>query len=178
LLPFELKGKFMNTFSKVAGDVRKNLSTQNNFSRVAKDVKNRVALGAPTTEEHDSDWHRVNSYIADVLKDAHVLYAKLSRLQSDFAGEELGVLENISEQVLELGQNLNQFSRSFYEGELNMIPPETVYGAPDQGSSPQGQGQGQGQGQVESPEAQGTPPPPVFGEFQGEQEQTQELSEG
>ncbi|MGH6876897.1 MAG: hypothetical protein ACREHV_05885, partial [Rhizomicrobium sp.] len=60
------------------------------------------------------------SYIADVLKDTHVLYAKLARLEGDFGGEELSRLERISEAVLALGNELSSFSKAFYEGKYDM----------------------------------------------------------
>jgi hypothetical protein len=82
------------------------------------------------------EWQRVNSYIADVLKDAHVLYAKLARLQSDFAGEELDRLLQISENVLVTGETLSKFSRDFYEGRLEMAKTEFTYSGKSTPSAP------------------------------------------
>lgn len=72
-------------------------------------------------DERDQEWQRVNSYVADVLKDTHVLYAKLARLQGDFAGSELGELEKISESVLNLGEQLSRFMKAFHEGDATML---------------------------------------------------------
>lgn len=95
------------------------------FSIVAKSVheavSNRMHI---STTDRDSEWQRVNSYIADVLKDAHVLYAKLARLQGDFAGAELEGLEKISESVLDIGGKLSSFSKAFYEGKASMSEEE------------------------------------------------------
>jgi hypothetical protein len=97
------------------------------FANVARDVVNTLNTRVAATDR-DAEWQRVNSYIADVLKDAHVLYAKLARLQGDFAGKELDELEKISEGVLAIGGKLSTFSKSFYEGAASMIQ-EDVYGA-------------------------------------------------
>ncbi len=81
-----------------------------------------------SNSDRDSEWQRVNSYVADVLKDSHVLYAKLARLQSDFVGEELDRLMKISESVLSIGTELSAFSKAFYEGKLTMADNEFSYG--------------------------------------------------
>lgn len=104
--------------------------TASAFAKVASDVKAAMARRAGT--DRDAEWHRVNSYIADVLKDSHVLYAKLARLQNDFAGHELEDLEKISENVLGLGKSLSQFSKDFYDGKYAMTPSETQYGGGQQ----------------------------------------------
>jgi hypothetical protein len=100
----------MNAFKKVALEVSKNLQSH-------------LAVS-----DADSEWQRVNTYIADVLKDAHVLYAKLARLQGDFAGSELENLEKISENVLDIGGKLATFSKAFYEGKAKMSDTE-AFGA-------------------------------------------------
>jgi hypothetical protein len=97
----------------------------NTFNRIALEVQNSLSRYA--TSEKDAEWQRVNSYIADTLKDAHVLYAKLARLQGDFVGNELEELEKISENVLTIGGKLSSFSKAFYEGKLRMNEGE-VYG--------------------------------------------------
>ncbi len=84
--------------------------------------------------DKDAEWQRVNSYVADVLKDSHVLYAKLARLQGDFVGEELDTLMKISEAVLSIGEELSGFSKAFYEGKLQMADSEFRYG---EGGQPQ-----------------------------------------
>lgn len=97
-----------------------------NFSRIARSVQKTVASHVKlATSDRDAEWQRVNSYIADVLKDAHVLYAKLARLQGDFTGVELDGLEKISEDVLSIGGKLSSFSKAFYEGKASMSEEET-----------------------------------------------------
>ena len=74
--------------------------------------------------DEDAEWQRVNSYIADVLKDCYVLYAKLARLRGDFAGSELSNLDDVSSKVRDMGQELAAFSKSFTEGEYSMSKKE------------------------------------------------------
>lgn len=93
------------------------------FARVASQVQKDVSVRVSTSDT-DAEWQRVNSYIADVLKDTHVLYAKLARLQGDFAGSELEGLEKISEDVLNIGSKLSSFSKAFYEGKASMAETE------------------------------------------------------
>ena len=104
----------------------------NTFNRVALEVLNNVRSHVSVSDK-DAEWQRVNTYIADVLKDAHVLYAKLARLQGDFGGEELNNLEKISEDVLEIGTSLSSFSKAFYDGNVSMSGEE-AFG--EQESSP------------------------------------------
>ena len=106
----------MNAFKKVALGIADNLNS-------------RLAVS-----DADSEWQRVNTYIADVLKDAHVLYAKLARLQGDFGGEELKNLERISESVLGIGGKLSSFSKAFYEGKVKMSDTETFGETPSEPS--------------------------------------------
>src|SRR5512135_351358 len=115
--------------------------------------------------DREAEWQRVHSYIADVLKDTHVLYAKLARLEGDFAGEELSRLERISEAVLTLGNELSAFSKAFYEGKYDMAQSDFTYGegggepppeAPpltDMGGESEPEGEGQGGGQAAEEEA-------------------------
>lgn len=98
--------------------------------------------------DRNAEWQRVNSYIADVLKDAHVLYSKLARLQGDFVGSELTELEKISDDVLDLGERLSLFMKSFHTGEASMLKESQFGGAPEGGAPP------------------GTPPPQVPSEFE------------
>src|SRR5271163_1250610 len=86
--------------------------------------------------DREAEWQRVHSYIADVLKDTHVLYAKLARLEGDFAGEELVRLERISEAVLTLGNELSAFSKAFYEGKYDMAQTDLAYGQKSQEEAP------------------------------------------
>jgi len=74
--------------------------------------------------DEDAEWQRVNSYIADVLKDCYVLFAKLARLRGDFAGSELAKLDDVSSKVRDMGQELAGFSKSFTEGEYSMSKKE------------------------------------------------------
>lgn len=94
-----------------------------NFAKVSKSISDSLKTHIATVDR-DAEWQRVNTYIADVLKDAHVLYAKLARLQGDFGGQELDNLEKISEGVLGLGNKLSQFSKEFYEGKASMTLSE------------------------------------------------------
>lgn len=105
-------------FASVASQVRSDLEKQ------------RLKMAAV---DRDAEWQRVNSYIADVLKDIHVLYAKLARLQGDFLGKELAELEQVAESVLDLGKEISGFSKSFYEGRLNMADGDVAYGGPEGG---------------------------------------------
>lgn len=116
-------------------------------SRVAENLRK-------AGNDRDSEWQRVNSYIADVLKDSHVLYAKLARLQGDFAGSELQELQGISEDVLSLGERLSKFSRAFYEGELAMVESSHKYGE----QSPGGEAPAPAPGAP--PAGNPAPPPP------------------
>jgi len=132
-----------------------------NFSIVAAGVHDILKVA---TSDHDAEWQRVNSYIADVLKDSHVLYAKLARLQGDFDGEEMARLSRISEAVLAIGDELSTFSKAFYEGKYQMLQSEFSYGGGEGGGggapgAPQG-----GSPQGGAPQGGETPPAPPTGE--------------
>lgn len=124
------------------------------FARKAMNI--RLALNEGTPNERDPEWQRVNSGIADVLKDTGVLFSKLARLQGDFAGSERSKLEDIGNKVRGLTDELSKFSNDFYNGDLNMKTSETPfnYGGPAPGGQPP-------QGQQPPPPAPGgTPPSP------------------
>lgn len=87
--------------------------------------------------DRDAEWQRVHSYIADALKDMHVLYAKLARLQGDFSGTELEELDAISESVLDLGEKMSKFSREFSQGNLRMMDSSPFQGDPNGGGGGQ-----------------------------------------
>lgn len=106
-----------------------------NFAKIAAEVAANIKTA--TAADSDAEWQRVNSYIADVLKDSHVLYAKLARLQGDFIGEEFDRLSKISEAVLHIGDELSSFSKAFYDGKYDMAQSEFSYGSPPGGQSPQ-----------------------------------------
>jgi hypothetical protein len=109
------------------------------FSRVAADVRSFMESrrnSVAASSDKDAEWQRVHSYIADVLKDAHVLYAKLARLEGDFAGEEATNLERISEAVLTIGEELSHFSKAFYEGKYDMRESTFTYGEESESTSP------------------------------------------
>lgn len=93
----------MSYFNRISAEIRENL------------VNDRLSA----LVDRDPEWQRVNTYIADVLKDSHTLYAKLTRLQSEFDGKELQALQMIAEGVLKLGDQLSVFAKSYYEGKLN-----------------------------------------------------------
>lgn len=90
------------------------------------DSKNRLHVAG---NDPDAEWQRVNSYIADVLKDCYVLFAKLARLRGDFAGQELSSLDDISAKVRDLGQELSGFSKAFTDGEYAMNRKEQFGGS-------------------------------------------------
>lgn len=125
----------MSKFNKVASDVSATLGSLNTskFAKVAVQVRDNL-LSNRTAADKDSEWQRVNSYIGDVLKDAHTLYAKLVRLQGDFTGIELDKLEKVSEATLAIGDELSVFARDFTDGKYEMEPSEFIYG--DKGGEP------------------------------------------
>ncbi len=120
-------------------------------AEVAKNIRNiRMAVDGGV----DDDWKRVNSYIADILKECSMLYAKLARLQTDFIGSELEELQRIAEGVLVLGDEMSNFSKSFYEGTYKMQPSEVMYGGYSGG------GENSGGGGPPSPSGPPSPPSP------------------
>jgi hypothetical protein len=98
-----------------------------NLAKVSRQVLKAMSNPRLAAVDKEADRQRVNSYIADVLKDAHVLYAKLARLHGDFGGTELKELEKVSEVVLSIGGKLASFSKAFNEGKAKMNEPD-VYG--------------------------------------------------
>lgn len=144
------------TLNKAASEIQSNLRSfdgkPSNISRFRKTAfqVERSLLGKfkHAAESRDAEWQRVNSYIADVLKDAHVLYSKLARLQGDFTGTELDNLEKISEKVLGIGEELSHFMKAFHEGDA-VMSSEVIFGTPSEGGAPAG-----------------TPPPSIPSEFE------------
>jgi len=139
--------------ARLSGELPRHRTT---FARLAAEIAGMtLAFGEVPQQqtEHDADWQRVNSYIADVLKDAHVLYSKLARLQGDFIGGELSELEKISSVVLDLGEQLSNFMKAFHEGDVSMMK-EKQYGG----------------GQPGSGAPPGTPPPSIPAEFKRPEE--------
>lgn len=134
--------------ARLSGDLPRRPTS---FSRIAAEVAGNTVLAygeePQQPSEHDADWQRVNSYIADVLKDAHVLYSKLARLQGDFIGGELSELEKISSVVLDLGEQLSTFMKAFHEGDASMMKEKQFGGGSGGGAPP------------------GTPPPAIPAEF-------------
>lgn len=90
-----------------------------NFSRTATEISNK--LNHVAVVDVNAEWQRVNSYIADSLKDTSLIYSKLARLQGDFSGPELEELQGISERILSVGDSLSAFSKAFYEGKYEMV---------------------------------------------------------
>ena len=153
------------TFRTIASDVQRSMANKTNssdtptghksaLSHAAVSVQKAMSGVHTAAEDHDAEWQRVNSYVADVLKDSHVLYAKLARLQGDFAGEELANLSKISEAVLSIGSELSRFSKAFYEGKYDMLQSSFTYGegggAPIPNSSPESMEAGAGGSPAES----------------------------
>lgn len=91
------------------------------FAKTAVEAARNIHVA---TIDEDAEWQRVNSYIADALKDTYVLFAKLARLRGDFSGPELDKLEEISSSVREIGQEMSAFSKAFSEGEYSMVRKE------------------------------------------------------
>lgn len=142
-----------------------------NFSKISAEIAQDLAnkrIGA--SKDQDAEWQRVYSYIADSLKDLHVLFAKLARLQGDFAGEELSNLEKVSESVLMIGDELSRFSKAFYHGKYNMQKSEMIYGGEDSSPAPQ-----QSPIPQPAPESQESPEIPM--EVQGDEDSTDDSEE-
>lgn len=154
----------MSRFAHIAAEVDAALSSPERpnkpFCQIAKSVASRVETAA--AKDRDQEWQRVNSYIADVLKDVHVLYSKLARLQGDFVDPERSTLESVSENVLDLGEELSRFMKAFHTGEADMLGQSSFGGG--EGGAPEG-----------------TPPPMIPGEFDeapmGDEEAPKENSE-
>jgi hypothetical protein len=128
--------RFRNTAASVRDTIGAPVSsgTPNKVLKVSRlaTASNEVlqALGVKTAKsdvERNSEWQRVNSSIADVLKDSSVLFSKLARLQGDFTGPERDELEDIGNDVRSISDRLSKFSSEFYAGELNMRTPETPF---------------------------------------------------
>lgn len=98
------------------------------FAQVAAQVQTAIQSRLGAAVDMDAEKQRVNSYIADVLKDSHVLYAKLARLQGDFKGTEAQELMEISQKVLSLGDELSRFAQAFRDGEAKMADTSFAYG--------------------------------------------------
>lgn len=105
------------------------------FSQVAAQVQTAIQSRLGAAVDMDAEKQRVNSYIADVLKDSHVLYAKLARLQGDFKGTEAEDLFEIAQKVLNIGDDLSRFAKDFREGEAKMAESSFSYG--DEGGAPE-----------------------------------------
>ena len=136
----------MSTLAVTASQVSKAMKTRTLYTPGRSQTDKRTYLSATAKEvqlsirrhtavsDRNAEWQRVHSYIADVLKDTHVLYAKLARLEGDFGGEELSRLEKISEAVLTLGNGLSAFSKAFYEGKYDMAESDLAYGEQEESS--------------------------------------------
>jgi hypothetical protein len=135
----------MSQFACVAAEVDAALSQPRRPAETFQEAAGRLREAA--AKDRDQEWQRVNSYIADVLKDAHVLYSKLARLQGDFVGRERDQLERISESVLDIGEELSHFMKDFHSGDADMLG-QTAFGE-EGGGAPAG-----------------TPPPQIPSEFE------------
>lgn len=172
----------MSNFSRAAAEVSSELEGKSKrisrFAAVAAEVKETIGRTAAAADK-DAEWQRVHSYIADVLKDSHVLYAKLARLEGDFTGPERDELERISEKVLDIGENLSAFAKEFYQGKFSMVEKGFSYGQPE-GMAPRRPG-----GPEEAPpeedlglEGEEAPPeeePEIPVVIEGEEEEEEEL---
>lgn len=124
----------MSKFQHIAASIANNGTTNSDtmkssrFAAVSGEICK--ALGGRVAKnggERDAEWQRVNSAIADVLKDSGVLFSKLARLQGDFAGPERDELEEIGNEVRGVTDQLSKFSSEFYAGELQMRTSETPF---------------------------------------------------
>lgn len=142
------------------------------FAHVAAQVQAAVQSRLGAAVDMDAERQRVNSYIADVLKDSHVLYAKLARLQGDFKGQEAEDLFAIGQKVLNLGDELSRFAKAFREGEAQMADTSFAYG--DEGGASQPSPE-----PAPAPEPEGEEAVP-FGEApeEGGEEEAEEEPEG
>ena len=146
----------MSKLAQVATEVSKAVGPTDTRIRVSRlaamaSEVNSVLLRKAAAVDRNAEWQRVHSYIADVLKDTHVLYAKLARLEGDFGGEELTRLERISEAVLTLGNELSAFSKAFYEGKYDMAANDFAYGEKHDKGGGGDNGGGGGGGEGKSP---------------------------
>src|SRR5580693_5920636 len=123
-MPMSQLSKVASEVSRVMRGTPRAMLHQSRLATLATAVRT-VIHQRTAAVDREAEWQRVHSYIADVLKDTHVLYAKLARLEGDFGGEELTKLERVSEAVLQLGNELSAFSKAFYEGKYAMAQPET-----------------------------------------------------
>ena len=106
------------------------------FSQVAAEVHSALQSRLGAAVDMDAEKQRVNSYIADILKDSHVLYAKIARLQGDFKGTEAEQLFDLGQKVLALGDELSRFAKAFSEGEAAMADTSFSYGDEGGGEAP------------------------------------------
>lgn len=138
----------MSLLNKVAAEIISKTppkaQQQSLLSRTAMTVRSNMKRVAFV--DRDAEWQRVHSYIADALKDMHVLYAKLARLEGDFSGTELEEIDAISESVLDLGEKMSKFSREFSQGNIRMMESPTFHGG-------DGGGGGGGGGGMQAPPA-------------------------
>ncbi len=123
------------------------------FAHVAAQVHSALQSRLGAAVDMDAEKQRVNSYIADILKDSHVLYAKIARLQGDFKGTEAEQLFELGQKVLGLGDELSRFAKAFSDGEASMADTSFSYG--DDGS---------GGGQAPAPAPEQAPAPKEGGE--------------
>ncbi len=150
-----------SNFAKVASEVHKAISVGESkpkskiFNKVAREVHWNI-----TAVDRAAEWQRVNSAIADILKDQSMSYSKLARLQGDFAGPELDNLQKIAESILMIGDEMSKFAKSFYDGKFRMQESEIVYG--EQGGAPMKNPDASSEGTIAPPADKGPPPPGLF----------------
>lgn len=119
-------------FAQIAAKYREADGDQGNTPKAAPVPAPQAAPVAPASiDERDTEWYRVNSYIADILKDLAMVYSKIARLQQDFTGKENDDLSKIAEKILSLGGEMGEFMKAFHEGKSSMVQEQVFGGTPN-----------------------------------------------
>jgi|WetSurMetagenome_2_1015567.scaffolds.fasta_scaffold06102_1 hypothetical protein len=132
-----LNGSFQESkgrFAQIAARYREaddDQGNQGDTPQAALAPAPQAAPQAAPPNARDTEWYRVNSYIADILKDLAMTYSKIARLQQDFTGKENDDLSKIAEKVLSLGGEMGEFMKAFHEGESSMVQEQVFGGTPN-----------------------------------------------
>ena len=101
-----------------------NFLSNRNFEDITTMIKDSYGIHRIAVENEDADWQRVNSYVADIVKDIMLTYSKLARLRSDFVGSELAKIGGVSNKVREVGEIMLAFSKAFNANEYSIAKKE------------------------------------------------------
>ena len=126
----EPKGRFAQIAAKFR-EADDGQSNQGGTPQAAPAPAPQAAPAPAPTDARDTEWYRVNSYIADILKDLAMTYSKIARLQQDFTGKENDDLSKIAEKVLSLGGEMGEFMEAFHEGKSSMVQEQVFGGTPN-----------------------------------------------